>query len=66
MEDYAEYRLLYPEELERGLDAAGFTMLALFDNREFRPSDLRGSTPRASDPGGMGGRKLYAFARRRP
>ena len=66
VEDYAEYRLLYPEELERGLHAAGFTMLALFDNREFRPSGLRGSAPRASDPGGMGGRKLYAFARRRP
>jgi hypothetical protein len=65
VEDYAEYRLLYPDELERGLDAAGFAMLALFDKRELRSSDLRGSTPRAADPGGMGGRKLYAFARRR-
>jgi hypothetical protein len=66
VEDYAEYRLLYPEELERALDAAGFAMLALFDNREFRSSDLRGTTTGAPDPGGMGGRKLYAFARRRP
>ena len=66
VEDHAEYRLLYPEEIERGLDAAGFTMLALFDNREFRPSDLRGSPAGASDPGGMRGRKLYAFAGRRP
>ena len=66
VEDYAEYRLLYPEELERGLDAAGFAMLALFDNREFRRSDLRGTTTGAPDPGGMRGRKLYAFARRRP
>jgi SAM-dependent methyltransferase len=66
VEDYAEYRLLYPDELERGLDAAGFAMLALFDNREFRSSDLRGTTTGASDPGGMRGRKLYAFARRRP
>ena len=66
VEDYAEYRLLYPDELERGLDAAGFAMLALFDNREFRSSDLRGTTTGAPDPGGMRGRKLYAFARRRP
>jgi hypothetical protein len=66
VEDYAEYRLLYPDELAGGLDAAGFAMLALFDNREFRSSDLRGATTGASDPGGMRGRKLYAFARRRP
>ena len=39
-------------------------MLRLFDNREFRPSELMGSTVAATDPGGMGGRKLYAFARR--
>jgi hypothetical protein len=66
VEDYAEYRLLYPDELERGLDAAGFAMLGLFDNREFRSSDLRGTTTGPPDPGGMRGRKLYAFARRRP
>jgi hypothetical protein len=60
-----EYRLLYLEEIERGLDAAGFTMLA--------PSTTASSGRRtfaapagASDPGGMGGRKLYAFAGRRP
>ena len=45
--------------------AAGFAMLALFDNREFRTSDLRGSTSGTPDLGGMRGRKLYAFARRR-
>ena len=66
VEDYAEYRLLYPDELTRVLEAAGFAMLALFDNREFRPSDLRGTTSGSSDVGGMRGRKLYAFARRRP
>ena len=66
VEDYAEYRLLYPDELERGLDTAGFAMLGLFDNREFRSSDLRGTTTSPPDPGGMRGRKLYAFARRRP
>jgi SAM-dependent methyltransferase len=65
VEDYAEYRLLYPDELERGLQAAGFAMLALFDNRELRPSDLRGTTTGTPDLGGMRGRKLYAFARRR-
>ena len=66
VEDHAAYRLLYPEELERGLEAAGFEMLALADNREFRASDLRGAPITASDPGGMRGRKLYALARRRP
>jgi hypothetical protein len=66
VEDYAEYRLLYLDDLERGLDTAGFEALALFDNREFRSSDLRGTPTGAADPGGMRGRKLYAFARRRP
>jgi SAM-dependent methyltransferase len=64
VEDYAEYRLLYPEELTRLLEASGFRLLGLFDNREFRPSDLAGAPAAAPDPGGMGGRKLYAFARR--
>jgi len=66
VEDYAAYRLLYPEELEQGLEAAGFEMLALADNRAFRASDLRGAPTESSDPGGMRGRKLYALARRRP
>jgi hypothetical protein len=64
-EDYAQYRLLYPEELRRWLDIAGFDVLALYDNREFGPSDLGGRIPAATNPGGMGGRKLYVFARRR-
>jgi SAM-dependent methyltransferase len=63
-EDYAEYRLLYPDELTRLLEAGGFQMLGLFDNREFRPSDLAGTITAASDVGGLRGRKLYAFARR--
>jgi len=66
VEDYAAYRLLYPEELGRGLEAAGFEMLALADNRDLRASDLRGAPTPAADPGGMRGRKLYALARRRP
>jgi hypothetical protein len=63
-EDYAEYRLLYPDELTRLLGAGGFQMLGLFDNREFRPSDLAGTITAGSDVGGVRGRKLYAFARR--
>jgi len=64
VEDYARYRLLYPEELADLLAGAGFDRVDLFDNRGFRSSDLRGRISSASDPGGMGGRKLYAFARR--
>jgi SAM-dependent methyltransferase len=63
-EDYAEYRLLYPDELARLLEAGGFQLLAPFDNREFRPSDLFGAISARPDVGGMRGRKLYAFARR--
>jgi SAM-dependent methyltransferase len=63
-EDYAEYRLLYPDELVRLLEAGGFQMLGVFDNREFRPSDLAGTISAGSDVGGMRGRKLYAFAHR--
>jgi SAM-dependent methyltransferase len=65
VEDYAEYRLVDPVELARLLGAGGFLVLALHDNREFRSSDLAGTVPAASDVGGMGGRKLYAFARKR-
>jgi len=65
VEDYAEYRLLYPDELGRLVEAGGFEMLGLFDNREFRSSDLAGTITAAPDIAGMRGRKLYAFARRR-
>jgi SAM-dependent methyltransferase len=65
VEDYAEYRLLYPDELSRRLEAGGFTVLGVFDNREFRSSDLAGTITTAPDIAGMRGRKLYAFARRR-
>jgi hypothetical protein len=66
VEDYAEYRLLYPEELERGLDAAGFAMLAPL--RQPRVPDVGPSRhhDRRPRPGRHAGRKLYAFARRRP
>lgn len=64
VEDHARYRLLYPDELRDLLTRAGFDTLEIFDNREFRSSDLSGRIPAVADPGGMGGRKLYAFARR--
>ena len=65
VEDYARYRLLFPEELRRLLESAGFDVLGLYDNREFRPTRLAGHAAARLDVGGMGGRKLYAFARRR-
>ena len=65
VEDYAEYRLLYPAELRGLLEAAGFEVVALYDNRDFRDTDLTGHAAAADDVGGMGGRKLYAFALKR-
>jgi hypothetical protein len=65
VEDHAEYRLLFPDELGRLLERGGFTLLGLFDNRELHPSALTGRPDAAGDPGGMAGRKLYAIARRR-
>jgi hypothetical protein len=65
VEDYAEYRLLYPEELRRLLDADGFEVADMYDNREFKATDLAGTVTTAPDVGGMSGRKLYAFARKR-
>jgi SAM-dependent methyltransferase len=62
--DVAEYRLLYPEEIRRLLEAAGFEVLAMYDNREFRDSDLGGSVTGEPDCAGMRGRKLYVFARK--
>jgi SAM-dependent methyltransferase len=64
IEDHAEYRLLDPDELARLLEAGGFTVLEIFDNRALRPSDLRGRPGPPADAGGMGGRKIYALARR--
>ncbi len=63
VEDYAEYRLLFPEEVQRMLETGGFHVLGMYDNREFEPTDLTGRS--APDVGGMRGRKLYAFARKR-
>jgi SAM-dependent methyltransferase len=65
VEDYAEYRLLLPEEIQRLLEAAGFDVLGMYDNREFQPTDLSGRIATGSDIGGMRGRKLYVFATKR-
>jgi len=65
VEDYAEYRLLYPEELRRLLETGGFEVAGMYDNRQFKDTDLAGSISAAPDVGGMRGRKLYAFARKR-
>ena len=62
--DAAEYRLLYPEEMMDLLQAGGFEVLAMYDNREFRGSDLSGTVTSEPDCAGMRGRKLYVFARR--
>ncbi|MEK7476134.1 MAG: class I SAM-dependent methyltransferase [Candidatus Coatesbacteria bacterium] len=65
VEDYAEYRLLYPEEARQLVEGAGFEWLAGYDNRVFRESDLTGSTEGPPGAAAMHGRKLYAFARKR-
>jgi hypothetical protein len=63
VEDYAEYRLLFPEEVQQMLEAGGFQVLG-YDNREFKSTNLTGTITAASDVGGMRGRKLYVFARK--
>jgi SAM-dependent methyltransferase len=60
--DDAEYRLLYPEETRGLLETGGFEVLAMYDNREFRDSDLAGTVTSEPDCAGMRGRKLYVFA----
>ena len=64
VEDYAEYRLLLPDEVQRALETAGFEVLGMYDNREFEPTDLTGRIAAGLDIAGMRGRKLYVFARK--
>jgi SAM-dependent methyltransferase len=64
VEDYAEYRLLLPEEAQQILETGGFQVLGMYDNREFQPTDLTGRITAAPDVGGLRGRKLYVFARK--
>ena len=62
MIDYPEYRLLYPDEAQRLLEAAAFAVVGLYDNREFEASDLAGAITTTPGCAGMLGRKLYLFA----
>ena len=65
LEDYAEYRLLCADELRGLLEAAGFEVVGMYDNREFKATGLAGTVTASLDVAGMRGRKLYAFARKR-
>jgi SAM-dependent methyltransferase len=65
VEDYAEYRLLLPEEAQQLLETGGFQVLSMYDNRDFQPTDLAWRITARPDAGGMRGRKLYVFARKR-
>ena len=65
VEDYAEYRLLFPEEIQRFLETAGFDVLGMYDNRQLQPTDLTGTIAAEPDIGGMRGRKLYVVATKR-
>jgi len=42
VEDYCEYRLFFPAELEHLLAGKGFVTLGMFDNMELRDTDLSG------------------------
>ena len=41
-EDYCEYRLFFPAELEHLLAGKGFTTVGMFDNMELLDNDLSG------------------------
>ena len=64
VEDYAEYRLVYPGELRGWLESSGFRVLGMYDNRQFETTALAGAVTGLPDVGGMRGRKLYTFALR--
>lgn len=42
VDDYCEYRLFFPAELEHLLDDVGFRTVGMFDNMELRDTDLSG------------------------
>jgi len=65
VQDYAEYRLLFPAEIRRLLETVGFDVLGMYDNRHFQSTDLTGAITAEPDVGGMRGRKLYVFATKR-
>jgi SAM-dependent methyltransferase len=43
-EDYCEYRLLFPQEIEQRLSTVGFRVLGMFDNHNLRETDFTGPT----------------------
>jgi len=53
IEDFCEYRLFFPAELEHLLNTKGFRVLGMFDNMDLRETDLSGP-------------RLYVAAIRRP
>ena len=42
VEDFCEYRLFFPAELEHLLNTKGFQVLGMFDNKDLRETDLSG------------------------
>lgn len=42
IEDFCEYRLFFPAELEHLLDTKGFRILGMFDNKDLSETDLSG------------------------
>ena len=42
IEDYCEYRLFFPAELEGLLESKGFRTLGMFDNKDLQESSLSG------------------------
>ena len=42
IEDFCEYRLFFPAELEHLLETKGFRILGMFDNKDLRETDLSG------------------------
>jgi SAM-dependent methyltransferase len=65
VEDHAQYRLLFPDELTAFLERGGFDVLGTYDNRQLAPTALTGAITSAPDVSGLRGRKLYVFARKR-
>jgi hypothetical protein len=58
-EDFCEYRLLFPLELQRLISAAGFKVLGMFDNKDLKDSDFSAPTlyvvaQRMAGPDGVG------------
>lgn len=61
-DDYCEYRLHDADEIRSLLSRHGFAATGIFDNREFRETDLSGrANVRRPDHSDMSGRKLYVF-----